>query len=187
MKVDICPELPGERRAAAWALYQRAFTSLNALTVQRHLMTLDEFNDVAADSRIDKYCAVTDDGAIAGLATYTNDLRAVPLISADYFQRRWPDLYAAHKIWYCGFVAVHPDHAGGGAYQALVEELYRTAEVGGGVIGLDVCQFNDTAHHISRSIGKLLDRVSRGRVHKERADVQSYWIFQTDPAAPVTA
>jgi GNAT superfamily N-acetyltransferase len=187
VKVDICPELHGERRAAAWALYSTAFDELDALAIQRHLMTREEFAAVADDSRILKYCAITDDGTLVGLATYTNDLAAWPLISPAYFKRRWPDLYAARRIWYCGFVAVHPEHAGTGAYQAMVEELYHTAEAEGGVIGLDVCRFNDEGRNISRSIGLLLHRVSGGKVRPERADTQSFWIYETDPAAPVTA
>jgi GNAT superfamily N-acetyltransferase len=185
LKVEICPELHGERRDEAWRLYASAFAELDALAVQRHLMYSEEFNTVAGDDRIAKYCARTDDGTLVGLATYTNVLEAWPLISLAYFKRRWPDHYAARRIWYCGFVAVHPDHAGTGAYQALVEELYRTAEAEGGVIGLDVCRFNDEGHHISRSIGLLLRRISDGRVRKDLADQQSFWIYETSPAVSV--
>src|SRR4051794_40826872 len=64
VKVDICSELHGERRAAAWALYSAAFDELDALAIQRHLMTREEFAAVAGDSRILKYCAITDDGAL---------------------------------------------------------------------------------------------------------------------------
>ena len=54
-----------------------------------------EFHDVLADERVDKYVVTAPDGSLAALATMTNELAVVPLISPDYFAHRWPELYAA--------------------------------------------------------------------------------------------
>jgi len=178
LTIGVCPELHGERREKAWNLYQNAFADLDGLAIQRHLMTRDEFDHVAGDTRIDKYCAVNSDGDLVGLATYTNQLEAWPLISTAYFARRWPAEYAARHVWYCGFVAVD-QQTGAGAYLKLVEALYRHAEKHQGVISLDVCRRNDVVHHISRSIGVLLHRLSDGRVRAECADTQSFWVYET--------
>jgi hypothetical protein len=91
-----------------WELYSDAFKDLNSLAVQRHLMYRNEFDEVMRDQRVQKYLCLDDDGTLYGLSTYTNDLAAVPLIAPEYFERHWPDHYAARKIWYIGFVAVDP-------------------------------------------------------------------------------
>src|ERR1700753_3252601 len=91
---------------AVWKLYEDSFAELRSLAVQRHLMYRSEFDEVMRDTRIGKYLALDDDGTVCRIATYTNDLEAVPLIAPEYFERHYPEQYAAQKIWYIGFVAV---------------------------------------------------------------------------------
>ena len=79
-----------DRREAMWTMYRDAFEELNTLAVQRHMMFRSEFDEVMADPRVDKYVALDDDGTMCGVATYTNDLDAVPLIAPQYFERHWP-------------------------------------------------------------------------------------------------
>jgi hypothetical protein len=178
VKIHSCPELHGDRRESAWILYQKAFRDLNALAVQRHLMYRNEFDDVMADPRIDKYVAVDDDTDTAlGLAVYTNDLTAWPLISPEYFARRWPDQYAARRIWYCGFVAVDRSAGHNTAFADLVEAMYLTAATHNGLIVLDFCRFNDESHRMSRVVRLMLDRLSGG-VTDERLDEQSFWLYE---------
>ena len=126
MKIDVLPDLIGERLDEAWNLYQTAFEHLNAMTIRRHLMYREEFEDVMHDWRIDKWCVLSDDGVLQGLAVYTNDLKSWPLISPDYFARRWPEEFAENRIWYCGFVAV-PGHQRG-VFVELIEAMYRRAD-----------------------------------------------------------
>lgn len=168
--------------ADAWKLYHTAFKDLNAFAVQRHLMYSHEFNDVMTDKRIDKYVARNPAGAMTGLATYTNQLDAWPLISPAYFERRWPMQYAAKAIWYCGFVAVDGAAGDPAAFSGLVEAMYRRAASGNGLIMLDFCRFNDEAHHMGRVIRLMLHRLSGG-VRAERVDEQTFWSYEF----PVTA
>lgn len=166
----------------AWDLYRTAFEDLNAMTVQRHLMTRSEFTEVMLDRRIEKYRATDDAGQLVGLSTYTNVLEAMPLISPAYFARRWPRLHAAGKIWYCGFVAV-PNHDAG-VFSDLVTAMYREAEQHGGVIALDICRYNIDRHHLDRAIQLMLHRISDGQVRCEEADAQVFEIYETAPAVP---
>jgi hypothetical protein len=172
----------GELLESAWDLYEDAFRELNALAVQRHLMYRSEFDDVMRDTRVQKYLCVDDDSSLSGLATYTNDLRAVPLIAPEYFARRWPELYRQRKIWYCGFVAVTPGGRGNRSFAQLVEAMYTDAADHNGIIGLDLCQFNAERRNMSRVIRIMLDRLS-GAVRAERMDQQSYWIYEFPSAA----
>lgn len=167
---------------AAWALYQEAFDDIRALAVQRHLMYRDEFEAVMRDQRVSKYQAMRDDGTLCGLSTYSNDLRAMPLIAPEYFERRWPELYQQNKVWYCGFVAVASEARDTRAFADLVEAMYLTAANQNGIIALDFCQYNDDMRKMSRVIRLMLHRLSGG-VRAECMDKQSFWIYEFPSAA----
>ena len=181
MKLEVLDKLDGDQVEAAWQLYLDAFSDLAAHAVQRHLMFRNEFDETAADTRVLKYLAYEEDGTLGGLSTYSNRLESMPMISPQYFERRWPEHYAEGRVWYCGFVAVHPP--GNGAFLTLVEAMYRHAEKARGVIALDVCQYNDDLHRLPKAIKLMLTRISKGVVRTEHADSQQYWVYQTAPAS----
>src|SRR5258706_16131432 len=97
MNVKIVDLVQGDLREEAWTLYSEAFDELNALAVQRHLMYRNEFDDVMADPRVQKYLCLDVDDALRGMSIYTNDLGAVPLISPPYFERHWPEHFAERR------------------------------------------------------------------------------------------
>ena len=181
MKIDVLTDLVDERLEEAWRLYDNAFRELNSYTLQRHLMYRSEFDDVMTDPRIQKWLALSDDGTLHGLATYTNQLSAWPLISPEYFARRWPAEYADNRIWYCGFVAVPGHHQG--VFVQLIEAMYRVAEEQQGVISLDICKHNIESYRLDRAIAIWLRRISGGQVRPEAADTQTFMIYETAPAA----
>lgn len=160
---------------AVWRLYERLFRPINALAAQRHLMTRPEFDDVMHDKRIRKYLWVDDDSrAVTGLATYTNDLDAWPLISPAYFARNWPDHYDARRIWYCGFVGVRG--AGSPAFGELVEAMYQVAADAGGIIFLDICSHN-AKRGLPGAVEKRLEDLA-GAVRATPADTQTFWSYE---------
>ncbi len=166
----------------SWKMYEETFRGVNALAVQRHLMYRNEFDEVMRDGRIQKYLSLDDEGNLVGLSTYTNDLDAVPLISPAYFERRWPELYAQHKIWYCGFVAVLPTARANSSFGDLVEAMYLFAAAQNGIIGLDFCGYNDEQRKMGRVIRLMLHRLS-GNCDAEMMDAQQFWIYQFPQAA----
>jgi hypothetical protein len=183
IEIEIVEAMDDELLKEAWELYYLAFEGLNAYAVQRHLMYRGEFDDVMRDPRIQKYLAYAD-GVLVGLSTYTNELDAVPLISPAYFERRWPDLYAEKLIWYCGFVAVHPDAQGSGPFREMVSVMCVHARDRGGIISLDTCRKNTDERHMGQVIPLMLRRAIRGPVRTECLDEQSYWLYEF-PAAGV--
>ena len=181
MIVKVLDELHETLIDDAWSLYHGAFEELNAYAVQRHLMYRGEFDDVMRDRRVQKYLCFAADDTLCGLSTYTNDLESMPLISPQYFARRWPQHYAERRIWYCGFVAVHPNGRAANAFADLVEAMYSVARTQNGIIALDMCRFNDGVRRLSRVVPLMLHRLS-GEVRTERMDEQSYWLYEF-PAA----
>lgn len=167
--------LHGPAAEQAWTLYETAFTPLAAQAIQRHLLDRKEFAEIGDDRRIGKHLAHDGDDLV-GLATLTNHLEAWPLISPPYFQARWPDLYRSRRIWWCGFVAV-PEHRPG-VFADLVTAMWKTAADAHGVVGIDVCWYNDQVRHLSRSVRALLTRLAGHRV-TEVSDVQTFRVFET--------
>jgi hypothetical protein len=177
MTVKFLDILEGELTEAAWQVYRSAFEELNALAAQRHLMYRSEFDGVMSDPRVDKVLTLDDAGALAGIATITRDLDAVPLIAPPFFARRWPQQYAQRRIWYIGFVAVAPAAQGGSAFTDAFNEYYRIAEAEDGLVGMDICAHNELAHRLPRAIQLQLRRLSGGAATAERVDTQSFWMF----------
>jgi len=171
-----------ELHEAVWKLYQDAFEDLNTMAVQRHLMYRDEFVEVMHDSRVHKYLALDDDGTVCGIATYTNELDAVPLISPPYFERHWPEHYASKRIWYIGFVAVSPQAQGREVFSLLIEQMYLVASAQNGVVGLDICTYNDDVRRMSRIFRLMVSRLS-DTMRFDRVDQQSYWLYEFPAAA----
>src|SRR4051812_8237919 len=138
------PVVTGAEAEACWSFYDRAFEELRIKAAQRHAMTRDEFDDVMVDGRVDKILAAKpgSDGP-CGMATLTNDLKAVPLISPEYYAHRWPQFYAEQKIYYVGFLAIDPNYHGTGVLSKLLSSMCAIVPPEGGILAADICSFNE--------------------------------------------
>ncbi|MGX6603837.1 hypothetical protein ACWKSP_17075 [Micromonosporaceae bacterium Da 78-11] len=177
MRVDVTPVLAGPMIDVAWSFYRETFDELRVLAVNRHLLYRHEFEDLMADKRVDKYVALDDDGTIVGLAAMTNDLHAVPLVSPDYFQHHWPDLYAGNRLFYVVFVGAKQGDRGRGVFLTLLREMYEPIGAVDGNVFVDVCTHNEVAQQLPRMIGVILTRVT-GKAVPTRVDAQSFWMYE---------
>ena len=178
LQLVVLPVVEGELRERAWEAYCDSFAELRAAAIQRHVMTRAEFDDVMADERVTVYLAQRPDGVVAGLATLANDLRAMPLVSPEFFAARWPEHYAAGRCWYIGFVGVRSGEQGGGAFQLMVGTVAATLGPRGGVLVLDVPQRNMEGFHVPRAVKRIADAVVAD-VEYEMVDAQGYWAYTT--------
>lgn len=169
-----------------WALYERAFDDLRTLAVQRHVMNHAEFATLMAEDRVEKFVVTDDDGGIAALATMTNELAVLPLISPDYFAKRWPELYAAGRVWYVSFVAVDPVHHNAGVMNCIIDRMCEEARCldggpadsgVGGVICVDICEHREFAQRLPVAIERQAGRHTAG-VRRQRLDAQVYWAYE---------
>lgn len=184
MRIETHKVLPTDMLEDAWQLYAEAFEELRAVAVQRHVLTRSEFDELMADARIHKYLVRhPDEDRLAALSTITNDLEAVPLISPDYFRKRWPKQYADRQIWYVPFNAIHPNYRGSGIFELICETMREvvigTAEQPG-IVGLDFCRRNEEPYRLPHAIHNALARL--GSVEAHRLDTQAYWCYEL-PAA----
>lgn len=172
--------LPPDVIEPAWQLYTDCFEPLNHLAVNRHLMYRHEFDHLAADTRIDKYVTFTDTGAVAGLATLTRDLNAVPLVSPAYFAHHYPELYRTSRIWYIPFFAVAPEHRTSDAFQDVLRTFYHQVSAEDGLIFLDVCTHNEEKVRLVRMIDLTLKRITGNAVRTHKVDTQSFFGFDVN-------
>ncbi len=180
--VEIVYDLHGELGESAWRLYEQQFRELDGIALQRHLMTKPEFVSVARLSGVEKWLVFDRQDTLIGLATYSNNLGAMPLISPAYFARRWPDAYARQAIWYCGFVCVDsPDRA---VFPALIRAMYDQAADVKGVIALDYCAERG---RLALMVDRLLAAHGGPGYHGYEADTQHYWVYETAPSARAAA
>jgi hypothetical protein len=174
MERTLAPDLT----EAAWEFYNRAFAELRTAAVQRHLMLRAEFDAVMTDERVWKYRGVDarDPTAVTALATFTNALDAMPLISPEYFRHHWPDLYAERRIWYLGFFAVDPDHRGSGMFEEVIAALWQRVLDTDGIAVLDICRRNEKIG-LSAAIHQTLLSLTED-MRATRLDEQTYWLYE---------
>ncbi len=170
--------LAGDVAEAAWQVYNRAFEELRTAAVQRHLMYRQEFDEVMADQRVRKYRGVdpSDPDRMTALATFTNELAAMPLISPEYFEHRWPELYAGRRIWYIGFFAIDPDYRRSGVFEEVIAHMWGTVLDTRGIALLDICRRNDRIGLPDAIVQTLVGLTSGLRA--SRVDEQTYWLYE---------
>jgi hypothetical protein len=164
---------------ATWDLYRSAFAEVNALAVQRHLMTYDEFDAMTTDPRVQKWIVLSDAGAapgeVIGLGVQTADLDAWPLISPAYFERRWSDLYAERKIWYVGFVCTRQEPAAPiDTFAHIIRAMSAETRAAGGISVMDYCTAN-VNRGLPRGAGRILAR--EGAVDYASIDSQVFYAY----------
>jgi len=180
MHIEYEEQVPEDLRESAWALYNRAFEELRRAAVQRHVMYREEFDQVMVDPRVGKYRAMdpVDETVVAGLATFTNHLLSMPLISPDYFAHRWPDLYAEGRIWYIGFFAIDPERRGYGVFESVIAHMWQQVLDSKGLALLDICRRNDEVG-LPKAIHQVLQSLTP-ETAATRVDEQTYWLY--DPS-----
>jgi hypothetical protein len=178
------PVVAGLEAEACWAFYDRAFEKLRAQAAQRHAMTRSEFEDQMGDPRVIKHIVYNDADSSkpAGMMTLTNDLAAVPLISPEFYQARWPLHYAQQDIWYVGFLAIDPDYHGTGVLAQMIAAMCAVIPSHGGVIATDICQFNQEGTLRPAMFNRLAGTFAR-QPEQQRLDTQVFWGYEFASAA----
>lgn len=181
MHIEVERSIPAAALEGAWILYNRAFDELRRTAIQRHVMFREEFDQVMADDRVWKYRGVdpADDTCVTALATFTNDLESMPLISPDYFAHRWAELYAGRRIWYIGFFAIDPACRGSGIFEWVIAHMWEQVLESRGIALLDICRRNENLG-LPQGIHQVLLSLTPG-TRASRADEQTFWLYEPDP------
>jgi hypothetical protein len=176
MRIEFERAVPASAIEETWQLYNRALEEVRRAAVQRHVMYRHEFDHVMADERVWKYRGIDTSGEITALATFTNQLDAMPLISPDFFAHRWPELYAAHSIWYIGFFVIDPAHRGSGIFERVIAHMWHQVVESDGIALLDICRRNEQMG-LPNGIHHVLESLTPG-MQACRLDEQTYWLYE---------
>lgn len=171
--------LPEPLLEPAWRLYLSAFEELRAEAANRHVMYRSEFDAEMADTRVRKFL-ISRDGEMVALGAWTTDLEAVPLIAPEFYAKRYPEHYAAKRLYYVAFIAVSPAHQRAGAVSQLMRRMTEEVTARRGVLLVDVCNVRRTA--IPRA-GLRIMRQQVGDVELRLLDEQSFWALEVGPQA----
>lgn len=174
------PTITGSLAETLWAFYRDTFAEINTLAAQRHLLYESEFHDLCADDRVAKFLA-HDKGILIGFSTITNNLRAWPLISPEYFERRYPDRYRRRAIWYIGIVGVAPGNPG--VFYDLIADMYPRVIHSDGMFVQDFCAFNVDTRRLPALTRRVVAALNPA-AHLELADTQTFWVGDFDGARP---
>lgn len=170
---DLWPDLIDD----LWGMYETAFTGVNELAAQRHLMTGDEFRHVMYDYPVQKHVARDSTGRVVGQSVITNSLDAWPLISPAYFRKWWPDLYARQRIWYVGYVCTAPD-APHHVFRDLIADMAGPVFEGEGMAVMDFCAWNE-GRRLPDATTRILNRLNPRTAHAH-IDTQSFHAWRFD-------
>jgi hypothetical protein len=156
-----------------YELYLSIFEDVNEVAVQQHVMQSDDFSSVMQDERIKKFIT-RNDSEITGIGTLSNYLETHPLLSLNYFMRRWPKHYEQRRIWYVGFIGVTKDARKSDAFPLMLKAM--TAGRANCLFGMDYCRYNEDVLQLPRVTRLMLKRM-HSVVNQERIDTQSFWIY----------
>lgn len=170
MKLTVEKVLSDEAIAALYPTYRSACDPLRTKAAARHVLEPEEFGAEMRDPRIDKLVVWDASGHPIALTTLTNDLSAVPWISADYWATRFPNAAARQALYYLGYILVEPTRRRSGALLLMTQAIDERLAQCQGVMGFDICSYND-AQGIGRHVWRLLG--SSDRI--DSVDVQSYY------------
>jgi hypothetical protein len=142
-----------------WTLYEGCTAAVESLQIQRALMYRSEFDQVMLDERIDKHLFLGPDGRPLGMAAVTGDLFAMPLVSPGYFERQWPEHYAARRIWMIQFAVADLEN-NLTVYYALFEQICRMVSYRGRILGIDTGTLSYDAKRVWRVVESTVLRTS---------------------------
>ena len=100
----------------------------------------------------------------------TNDLAAVEWINPGFYREHYPDVVARGAMFYLGYTLVDQSRRSSRALALMANEVTRRVARARGVIGFDICAYND-AHGVGRYTGWVFGSADKiGRL-----DSQSYY------------
>lgn len=137
-----------------YEFYSKVFADIDELSVQKHLMEFDDFDDLWSDPLVIKFFAHDDAGELVGMSVMGNHFSSWPLLSERYFKKHYPDHVKRDAIWYIGFTGATQPHV----FHALVEKMY--AHVGkDGIVVVDFSHWNVMQNKMPQKTVHILKQI----------------------------
>lgn len=158
-------------------LYLEVFGPLRYAAAARHILTRDEWDEEMSDDRVMKIVAWHDDQPV-GISLVALDLNAVPWVSPEFYQLRYP----GRPVYYCGISLVLPDYQGLSLFSRMMRQGFDRVRRDGAIAAWDCAM---VTREQTGLIEKLIS-VPNGEfpLVPEAVDTQTYFVVDTCP--PVT-
>lgn len=146
-----------------WPRYLGAFEHLRTKAAARMVMHRHEFETQMKDQRILKY-VVRCGEVVAGAGTLALELDALDWVSPDFYAARFPEQYAAGRVYGLGWLFVHPDHQHRGLRLRLLERMAAKVIDDGAMIVYDTCRANETEIDFTGTVNRRLTDIGIGTI-----------------------
>jgi hypothetical protein len=163
----------GAAAQALYSLYRQAFEPLKVKAVARQLLTGEEFFGQMRDDRIDKYVAWEPHGQPIGLITLTRHHEAMPWVSPEYFEARFPEQWARKAVYYLGYLLARPVTRRTRFLETICKVCVEPLVAERAVIAYDVCSYNNDMLDFAERISRVARQFAGSHVHK--LDAQVYY------------
>jgi hypothetical protein len=173
--------ITGTKAEALWEAYRAKFEPLAELAVLQHFYSRDEVLAELLNPRITKIVGWQDDRPV-GLAMVTNSLEDVPQISPAFLRTRYPQHAARNTIYVGIFVMVAPGMRGITLFTRLTTEMWQVPALVGGVLVIDICDFNRQLFGAERLIQRLADNFPRSMT--QVLDRQTWYVAELPEPIP---
>lgn len=165
-------DLPGDVNDALFEIHLEGFGELATESAMRHVYRRDEWDGLMGDPGIVKYVAFLD-GVPVAINSVARDFRAVPWLSAEYFEARYP----GRTLWYVLDTIVSSSVRGSDVLLRLFSLGFEEARAGfDPMVVLSV-----TRQHVDRGYVELLSAVveMHGGSPIREIDTYHYYAFDT--------
>jgi len=160
-----------QARLRLWSIYRHAFERLNRRTPIHHGgFSVAQFEAVLQDSDFVKFLVHVGE-ELAGVTLLTHELEKVPWVNAPYFERRYPERFAAGKIYFLPAVVIDPKHQD---LRRIGAKLLQTALA---TLGRDAVLAVDYSETLRQSLPAFVTRGLGITFNEEILDRLVYQIF----------
>jgi hypothetical protein len=180
VKTALYDVLPADLYGPVRATYYAGMDPLRDKALQRHVYYEEELSDLCNHRDVEKWVTTDDGGDVIGFGMQTRRLDGTVNLVIDYpmLKLRYPDEFAARRLWYVLVMCTAPDYPQRwDVFADLLEKMSWPAAEARGITFLDYCRFNQDVRRMPASTKAFLRRLYGPDFEIAVEDVQTYWRY----------
>jgi hypothetical protein len=159
-----------------WDLYAASYQRVVGRTVTHEMLYRHEFDDVVRDPS-NRLWVLWNDRQPVACTLIATDVGSTGYISREYFEQRYPEFVAEHRVRYMMWTVVHPDFMARGVLVRLAREVLAVEADEGSIIVFDSPEINQPSDRggSAEMMARLVKLTSNGST-VEQVEVQRYFL-----------
>lgn len=169
-----------------WRLYDAAYVSLASESVTREQLFRSEFDELMADPS-NRVWVVREENRPVSMSLIATDIAATRYLSRGFFERHYPERFAAGLVHYVMWVVAHPDYQTSPAIFELARGGLSVEQEEGALLVFDLPENNQPNE--AGGGAELLFRLAQmiGPVDLASFGASRYYALDFSPAEAVEA